>query len=107
PVVRATEHRLVAGGKLGDRRVDARPTSGLTDRAEIVEAVVVAQPDVLARGQVVTREVLEHRGERTPVLDARQVGDVLAVPRDTAFGRLVEPGDEVRQRGLAAAADAD
>src|SRR5438552_8413544 len=56
---------------------------------------------VVSQGKLEVDEVLEHRGDlRAPAVDV-QVAQVYAVDLDGAAGRLVEPAQELGQRGLA------
>ena len=62
--------------------------------------------DVLAHRHVrIERIGLEHH--RQPALGRRLVGHVRAVELDDAGRRVLEPGDQPQQRGLAAARGAD
>ena len=57
--------------------------------------------DVLLDGQMrVERVALEHHGDVARA--GRKIGDHLAVNRDLAGGRSLEPGDHAHERGLAA-----
>src|SRR5690606_26791771 len=56
--------------------------------------------DVLADGLVEEVDVLAHEGEAGPPRGAVELGEGAAVHRDRALGGVVEPEEEVDERGL-------
>jgi hypothetical protein len=69
--------------------------------------VAVAVGDVFADRAVEQKHVLVDDADQVAVAGDVDLGHVGAVEQDAAAGGIVEPGDQVAERGLAAAAGAD
>ena len=94
-------------GSALDHFVGQRAARGVADAGAVVHRVDLADADVLARGQVVAHEVLEdHADVRAQVVQV-VVAQVAAIEQDAAFIRVVEPRQQLHQRGLAGAVLAD
>ncbi len=69
-------------------------------------AIAQREGEIVVNGhRVVDDRELEHLGD--VAILGRQVGDILAVEQDLAFGRLQQAGNDVEKRGLAAAGRAE
>ena len=96
---------LVALGQARDELVRVRAERRVLDLR--VGRVVAAVRDVVAHGAVEQEHVLLHDREQAAVGLQVKLPDVDAVEQEPAARRIVEPRDEVRDRGLAGAAAAD
>ena len=99
------EHGVVALGQRVHELVDARGDSGLGDL--VVGGALAAVADVVADGTGEQPRVLQHHAGAGAHVVAAEVGDVLTVEQDATAVELVEPHDEVDQRGLPRAGGTD
>ena len=108
PVTRG-EARQQGGRKRLVRRVDQ------LDRCVAIGAVVeiaphrldLAHPDVLVEAHVVPNEILEDHADLATQRCQIVVAKIDPIEQDPAFGGVVEPGEQLRQRRLAGAILAD
>jgi hypothetical protein len=77
--------------------------SRLTDVIKIIDGLDPSQSDVVPGAQMKADEILEDRRDGRTQLGRIDIVDVDAVPGDGAGRRPVEPCQELRKRGLAAA----
>src|SRR5207237_5309093 len=84
----------VAARKLRDEVMRVGAVGCLDDSLEVVDPLVAADPDVVARRQLVRDEVLEDDRDRLPQLVRVDVRDVGSVPQDATGPRSVETGEE-------------
>ena len=80
------------------RILDARAVSRLGDQPDL---------DVLRRREGVAHEILQDQGDAAAQIVEREGAQVDAVDRDAPLGRIVEPRQELDDRGLAGAVLAD
>ena len=103
----ATELGLVARWQSLDELVGhALFGSGLPS-LRVAEALHVPDADVLARDELIAHEVLKDDADPlSKHIEAPGV-ELEPVERNPAFGRLVEPGEQLDQRGLSGPVLAD
>ena len=99
------DHRVVAVGQRVHEAVDVGGARGLEDL--LLGRVGIAVRDVLADRAAEEPRVLQHHADLRAQLRARDRRDAAPVERDLAPVQLVEPHDQVDERGLARAGRAD
>lgn len=100
---------LLVQGRVKSVRQRLQPVAevGLTQAVHHALSVVVRTGrHVLAERQGEQPEVLEHHGEDAHVFVVAVFADVDAVEQDLPFDRVVEPAQQIDERGLAAAVHA-
>ena len=99
------DERVVAVGQCVDELVGVGDRGGAAD--VVGRRAAVAVGDVRGDGAVEQEHVLLDDADQAAVAVDVDVAQVAAVEQDAAAGGVVEAGDEVAERGLAAAAGAD
>src|SRR5450756_302632 len=97
------QHRVVAGGEAADDFVGAGLSRRRHDAGIVRRPVDVADPDVLARRELVLGVVLEDHAHLAAQVAGRELAQVDAVDRDRPGLRAVEPAEELHECGLAGA----
>ena len=91
--------RITSSARLRSRGVD--------DARAIVARLDAADGDVVGGGQVIAHEVLEDDADVGAQREEVVFAQVVAVEQDAALVRVVEPREQLDQRGLAGAVLAD
>ncbi len=99
------DDRVVPLGQGLDERVGVRLRRGGDD--VVAGRLRAAVGDVLPDGRMEQLRLLQHEGDVLAEGAGRHLADVDAVDEHLAAGGVVEPGNQARQRALAAAAAAD
>ena len=102
-----SERRFVALRKTRDQTIGSGLPAGFEDRLAVGDGAEVSQTDVLRRGRLVGHVILKHAADLGAQVGGINVPDVDAVDQDAAVGRIVEPADQLEERGLARAVAAD
>ena len=90
-----------------DDRAGAAAVRRVPDPGEIVERVHLAEPDVLPHGELVAHEVLEDDAEALVQAGQVVLAQVHAVEQHLPLRRVVQPREQLDQRRLAGAVQAD
>src|SRR5271157_2710305 len=102
-----TELRLEPGRQLGDHVVRSRTVDGCRHRGFVVESRNITNADGMARPELEPEEVLKRaRKPRPPRIDVH-ARELESVDQDATARRLIEPAQELHERGLACAVFAD
>src|SRR5581483_2036281 len=105
--VRGRERRLETARERGEQIGATGALERTADRVVVVHELQRPEGDVLAQRQLVAAEVLEDRRHTALPGGSVELAQVGAVAGDPAAGRLVETGEQLHERGLAGAVQAD
>ena len=101
------ELRLEPGRQPLDHVVRSGPLDGRDHRGLVVEAGHIADAHGMARPELEPEEILKRAGEPRPPFVGAHAREVDAIHQDATAGRLVQPAQELHERGLAGAVLAD
>ncbi len=101
------ERLLVAQRQAVDETVGQTARRRFVDARAVLAVVDAPDADVVGRREMEADEILEDHADAGPELRKVVVAQVAPVEQHTTLGRIVEPGQQLDDRGLAGAVLAD
>src|SRR5262249_11312565 len=103
PVKPAAKRRLIRFRQLFDDSIGTALARGCDHVVHIVRRFDLTEADVFSRRQMIAHKILEDHADLLPQIERIDLSYINAVKKNGAFGGIVQPGQELYQRGFSRA----